>query len=150
MRASDRERKKLIDKLKTVKDPRERERIFWQLEGMEKDARGVARPYQEPEKPPLPLPGMPEKMRVPVKLPKGVNFLLRYAAPIFFIIFGLAFIFQAAMRAVQSKDFHSEVGQFITGGIFLIFGFAALQKARKTEQAAEKGEEADGRSPQGP
>jgi hypothetical protein len=139
MRGSEGERRELIDRLKKVRDPRERERILWALEGMKKDSIGVAqydKPAKEPEAPPQ------KGNRMPVELPKGIGFLTRYAAPLILIIFGLAFILQAVLRGAQRKDFASEIGQFVTGAIFVIFGFVALQKAKRIGQAPESsGEE---------
>lgn len=129
MRGTDRERQRLIDRLKTIKDPRERERVLWALEGLMKDSYGATRPSpgltQEPPAEP------PAKMRLPLQIPKQLGLMTRLVVPIFFILFGLAFLIQAVLRGVETKDFASEAGQFITGGVFLLFGFSALQRVRK-------------------
>ncbi len=129
MRGTDRERQQLINKLKTIRDPRERERILWALEGMMKDSYGVAQssPGLTQEPPAAP----PEKMRLPIQMPKQLGILTRFAVPLFFILFGLVFIIQAVLRGMETKDFASEAGQFITGGVFLLFGFSALLRVRK-------------------
>ncbi|MBP9020436.1 MAG: hypothetical protein KBG01_02780 [Syntrophobacterales bacterium] len=126
------EKRALIERLKTVKDPFERERILWTLEGMKKSV-PKTRSSREAGKEP---PAAEEKVRLPVKLPKGFGSLTQYAAPVVFIFFGLAFILQAVLRGLQKKDFASETGQFVGGAIFLLAGFASLQKAKKTGRVA--------------
>jgi hypothetical protein len=130
-RGSERERQRLIDRLKTVKDPQERAKILWTLEGMRKDSYGpTGSQTQEGE----PVAQEKEMPRIPAQPPKGFSLLVQFAAPVFFILFGLAFILQAVFRGLEKRDFASEAGQFITGAIFLVFGFGALQRARKLAQ----------------
>ena len=136
------EKQKLIDRLKTVKDPREREQILWALEDMKK-ASSKTDLSPTPEKETVSSP--PGQVRIPITLPKGLTLLTRFAAPILCIFFGLSFILQALLRGLEQKDLTAEVGQFITGTIFLIFGFAALQKAKKIEQMS--GQE-EGKNPE--
>lgn len=129
MRGSERERQQLIDRLKTTKNPVEREKILWALEGMRKDAYRPERPEAGPEKvSPAPL---AEKAKIPLEMPKGLGQLVRYGMPFFFIIFGVAFLLQGVVKGIEQNDFASEVGQFITGIIFIFFGVSAFRRASK-------------------
>lgn len=135
MRGSEEERQRLINSLKKVRDPHERTRVLWALEGIKKDSSGVARSERPKEPPEAP---QQMKMRLPIEMPKGIGLLTKYAAPFILIIFGLAFILQAVLRGLQGKGFGPEIGQFITGAMFLIFGVVALQKAKKILQTPEE------------
>ncbi|MBP8985457.1 MAG: hypothetical protein KBG12_06885 [Syntrophobacterales bacterium] len=128
----DEEKRALIERLKTVKDPFEREKILWALEGIKKGVPETRSPREAGKEPST----AEEKARLPVKLPKGLGVLTQYAAPVFCILFGLIFLLQAVLRGLQKRDFASEAGQLISGAIFLLVGFAALQKAKKTVRAA--------------
>ncbi len=141
MRGSERERQQLIDRLKTTKTPVEREKILWALEGMKKDSHGATRPSEGPVKAPLPPPV--EKIKIPIQMPKGLNQLMGYGVPFFFVIFGLVFILQGVMRGIERNDFASESGQFITGTIFIFFGVSAFQRARKMAKTPKGTQEAE-------
>lgn len=129
MRGTERERQQLIDRLKTTKNPVEREKILWALEGMRKDSQSPAQPAIGPKKA-SPAP-QAEKIKIPIEMPKGLGQLMRYALPFFFIVFGFAFILQGVVRGIEQNDFASESGQFIMGIIFIFFGISAFQKAKK-------------------
>jgi hypothetical protein len=142
MRGSERERQQLIDRLKTTRNPVEREKILWALEGMRKDTYSTARPATGPEKM-SPAPPA-EKIKIPIQMPKGLNQLMRYGVPFFFVIFGLVFILQGVMRGIERNDFASESGQFITGTIFIFFGVSAFQRAKKMAKMPPQGTQEDG------
>lgn len=129
MRGSDRERQQLIDRLKTITNPVEREKILWALEGMRKESYQPEPSAKGPEKA-SPVPPA-EKMKIPLEMPKGLSQLTRYALPFFFIVFGFAFILQGVVKGIEQNDFASESGQFITGIVFIFFGVSAFQRARK-------------------
>jgi len=129
MRGLERERKQLIDRLKTTKNPVEREKILWALEGMRKDSFPLERSAMGPEKT-SPTPPV-EKAKIPLEMPKGLGQLMRFGVPFFFVIIGVAFILQGVVRGLEQNDFASEAGQFITGIILVFFGISAFQKARK-------------------
>ncbi len=141
MRGSERERQQLIDRLKTTKNPVEREKILWALEGMRKDTFRTAQPPGGPGKEPSAAPA--EKIKIPIQMPKGLSQMMRFGAPFFFIVFGFAFIFQGVMRGIERNDFASESGQFITGIIFIFFGVSAFQRARKMAKTPQGTQEAE-------
>jgi hypothetical protein len=141
MRGSERERQQLINRLKTTKNPVEREKILWALEGMKKDSHGATRPSEGLVKEPPPPPA--EKIKIPIQMPKGLNQLTRYGVPLFFIAFGFAFILQGVMRGIEQNDFALESGQFIMGIIFIFFGASAFQRARKLAKMPQGTQEAD-------
>jgi len=139
MRGSERERQQLIDRLKTIKNPVEREKILWALEGMRKDSYKTAPTPGGPAKGPPAPPA--EKINIPIQMPKGLGQLMRFGIPFFFILFGIAFILQGVMRGIERNDFASETGQFITGIIFIAFGASAFQRARKTANIPQRTQE---------
>jgi len=129
MRGSEQERQQLIDRLKTTKNPTEREKILWALEGMRKEAYKTASPPVEQARGPSVPPE--EKMKLPLQMPKGLGQLMRYGVPFFFIIFGFSFILQGVVRGIERNDLASEAGQFITGILFIAFGASAFLRAKK-------------------
>jgi hypothetical protein len=141
MRGSERERQQLINRLKTTKNPVEREKILWALEGMRKETFRTAQPPGSPEKVSSPPPA--EKIKIPLQMPKGLNQLMRLGMPFLFILFGFAFILQGVMRGIERNDFASESGQFITGIIFIFFGVSAFQRARKMAKIPQGTQEAE-------
>jgi hypothetical protein len=141
MRGSERERQQLIDRLKTAKNPVEREKILWALEGMKKETFRTAQPPGSSEKVSSPPPA--EKIKIPIQMPKGLSQLTRYGVPFFFIVIGFAFILQGVMRGIERNDFASESGQFITGIIFIFFGVSAFQRARKMAKIPQGTQEAE-------
>jgi hypothetical protein len=129
MRGSERERQQLIDRLKTTKNPVEREKILWALEGTRKEAYKTAPAPGELAKGPSVPPA--EKMKIPLQMPKGLGQLMRYGVPFFFMIFGFSFILQGVVRGIERNDFAAEAGQFITGIVFIAFGVSAFLRVKK-------------------
>lgn len=136
MKQEDRERQILIKRLKTVRDPQERDRIFRLLARMEQYGPGK---IQESAEGKWGLPAQaegPAEAREPAegvgeRIPKGASFMLRYAVPAFFIVFGLVYIVQALMRLVAREDGQVDLPQIIMGVLFLFFGVIGFLKARK-------------------
>lgn len=125
----DMDKKKLMEKLKVVKDPMERDRISWALSGLEKDATGDKQAPVEPRKPDL-SPTSEQKQNLP-KLPTGVRQLFSYVVPALFLFFGLMNLLQALMHILPSGKVEAAIPQLITGAIFFLFGIAGFIKARK-------------------
>jgi len=126
------EKDKLIRKLKTVKDPKERDRIMWALAGRGKDTfEEEPSPVQagKPEMPPSQgqIPGLP---KLPVDARKAVS----YIAPALLIFFGMVNLLQAVMHYIETGRIDAVFPQLIFGVIFFLFGFFSLTKARKTSQ----------------
>jgi hypothetical protein len=126
------ERDDLIRKLKTVKNPRERDKIIWALAGKEKDA------FEE--KPAQAQPGKtgstPVQAQVPglPKLPIDARKLANYIAPMIFLVFGLINLVQAAMIFIREGRIDAAFPHLIMGALFFIFGFFSIYKAKKRIQ----------------
>jgi hypothetical protein len=136
MRFTGKDRQELINKLKKVRDPRERDRIIWALAGQEEAVFRSA----NPDVPlPWPVPGRPEPERpAPGKAPDLRNMpqinidakrLLGFVVPAFFLIFGLVRIGKAVLNYIASQDIEPDITSLITGGIFLIIGLAGIFRA---------------------
>ena len=145
MRFKERDRRELIEKLKRIKDPRERDRIIWALAGQEEAFfHNAPSPAQLPTPPPRPAPRRPEPERpAPGKAPDMRNMpqinidakrLLGFVVPAFFAIFGLVRIGQAVLNYIASQDIEAEITGLITGGIFLIIGLAGIFRAMQRPQ----------------
>lgn len=136
MRFTEKDRQELINKLKKVRDPRERDRIIWALAGQEE---AVFHSVNPDTPPPRPAPGRPGPERpAPGKAPDLRNMprinidakrLLGFVVPAFFMIFGLVRIGKAVLNYIASQDIETEITGLITGGIFLIIGLAGIFRA---------------------
>ncbi len=136
MKQEDRERQILINRLKTVRDPRERDRIVRLLARMEQYGPGKIQESAE-DKWSLPAQargpaeaGEPEE-GAEKRIPKGASFMLRYAVPGFFVVFGLIYIAQALERLITGEGGQVDLPQMIMGVLFLFFGIIGFLKARK-------------------
>ncbi|MBA4397849.1 MAG: hypothetical protein C0394_10790 [Syntrophus sp. (in: bacteria)] len=151
MRFTDKDRRELINKLKKVRDPRERDKIMWALAGQEEavfhNAPAPAKPYKTvPQQKPAPRRPAPEKP-IPEKTPDLRNIpplnidakrMLGFAVPVFFVIFGLFRLGQAALNYIASQDINAEIQGLITGGIFLIIGLAGVFRAMQPPQVKQE------------
>jgi len=126
------DRDKLIRKLKTVKNPIERDKIMWALAGKEKDA------FEE-----KPTPAQPGKVnQAPVgrqvpglpKLPVDARKLVNYIAPALFLFFGLINLVQAVGHFIETGRIEAALPQLIMGVMFLVFGLFSIAKAKKRVQ----------------
>jgi hypothetical protein len=145
MRITEKDRRELINKLKKVRDPRERDKILWALAGQEQEIfHSAPLPAQSPTPPPRPAPRRPEPEKpAPEKAPDLRNMpqinidgkrMLGFAVPVFFVIFGLVRLGQAALNYFASQDIDAEIQGLITGGIFLIIGLAGVFRAMQPPQ----------------
>jgi hypothetical protein len=140
-------RRELIQKLKKIKDPRERDRILWVLSGQEEDVFHSApspAPWPKPVLTSRPAPHRPEPERPsPSKVPDlrnmpqiniGAKRMIGFVVPAFFAIFGLVRIGQAVLNYIASQDIETEITGLVTGGIFLIIGLAGIFRAMQPPQ----------------
>jgi hypothetical protein len=135
MQKEDKERQLLINRLKTVRDPRERDRIIRLLARMEKSSPGKIEESPEDQwTAPAETRGSAETKEE--KIPKGVGFMLGYALPAFFVIFGLFYISNALMRLISGEGDPSAGPQLFMGVMFLIFGIFGFLKMRRTKLKA--------------
>ena len=136
MKQEDKERQIIINRLKTVRDPRERDHIIRLLARMEQYGPGkIEESAEEKWTVPSQTKG-PAEVRGPAearegKVPKGASFMLRYAVPGFFIIFGLFYIANALTRLISDEGDQADLPQIIMGALFLFFGIIGFMKARK-------------------
>ncbi|MCX5853788.1 MAG: hypothetical protein NTZ24_04240 [Deltaproteobacteria bacterium] len=134
-------KKKLMEKLKVVKDSRERDRIIWALSGLDKDATGE-KPAPVEQRNTVSSPTPDQKQNLP-KLPAGIRKLFSYVVPAFFLFFGLMNLLQALMHILPSGKVEAAIPQLIMGAIFFLFGIAGFIKARKQASGEDPETKAD-------
>ena len=130
------DRKQLIKKLKSVKDPRERDRIIWALAGHEQKSSDDTTPAAQPGKM---TPGKPMDLRNLPKIIIDPKRMLGFVVPGFFMIFGIAYIAQSIMNYLATRRIDQEIPRLITGGIFVIIGLASFLKAIKIKELLNEG-----------
>lgn len=132
MRAMEKDRREIIQKLKNIKDPRERDRLLWTLEGQESvfhDAHPDVPPSRSVPGWPKPERPVSENEAVPKNLPKmatDAKRVIGVVVPAFFIIFGLVNIGRALLNYFAFEEIEAEIPRLIMGGIFLIMGLTGL------------------------
>lgn len=131
----DMERDKLIKKLKTVKNPRERDRIIWALAGKEKDTLKETPTQVQPGKMDTTTPVRGQMQGLP-KLPIDARKLINYLAPAILIFFGIVNLVQAILYFIQTGRIEAAFPQLIMGIMFLVFGFFSISKAKKKAHSA--------------
>lgn len=130
----ERERLKLVNRLKTVKTSEERDQILWYLAGQDKAIRGKAH-RAEPTGTGKPLPGKPEE-KTPVSLPVGKIGGMGSITSLLFLFYGLVTIVTAVIKIVQGQMEGDEIKQLIMGGMFLLVGVFLFVKARRAQRKA--------------
>lgn len=134
------ERRKLIEKLKTVKDPKERDRIIWILDAKEKTDIEDESFHAASDKTTSPEESIEKEEKLP-QMPAGIRKVFAYLVPVFFIFFGLMNII-GALSHFLTDDKESAIPQFIMGIMFLFFGlisFIKIKRQMKGLQASYKG-----------
>jgi len=128
----DMERDKLIRKLKTVKNPRERDKIIWALAGKEKDTlKETPTPVQSGKTDATPVRGQVQGLP---KLPIDTRKLINYLAPAILLFFGIVNLVQAILHFIQTGRIEAAFPQLIMGIMFFIFGLFSIAKAKKRVQ----------------
>jgi hypothetical protein len=140
----EKEKQKLIARLKTVKDPREREKILWTLEGLKKAPAATVDQQKTVEA--TSGPAQAEE-RIPIQLPKGITLLTQFAVPAFMAVFGLISILTGIFKGLENGDFASETGRFIAGAIFIVMGLGGLRKAGKPQSMPQTDRKSDEEPP---
>jgi len=130
----ERERQKLIAKLKTARTSEERDRILWYLAGQDKEARGAAR---------RPVPtgtGRPATEAAEGKtqagLPAGKLGGVGSITALLFLFYGLVSIVTAVMKIMQGQMEGDEIKQLVMGGAFLVVGILIYLKAKRDQRKA--------------
>ena len=129
----DMERDKLIRKLKTVKNPRERDKIIWALAGKEKDTLKETPPPVQSGKADATTPVRGQMQGLP-KLPIDTRKLINYLAPAILLFFGIVNLVQAILYFIQTGRIEAAFPQLIMGIMFFVFGFFSIAKAKKRVQ----------------
>jgi hypothetical protein len=133
----ERERQKLIAKLKTSKKSEERDQILWYLAGQDKTTRGRP-PKPEPVVAGTPSPSkMQDKMQI--RLPAGRLGGVGSITALLFVVYGMAAIIPAVIKILQGQMDGDEIRQLITGGIFVFFGIVIFVKAKRAQRKAAEG-----------
>ena len=128
----ERERLKLIQRLKTVKTSGERDQILWYLAGQDKTARGKPQ-RAEATGPAHPAPEKPEG-RMQVKLPVGKLGGFGSITALLFLFYGAVAIASAVMKIMQGELDGDEIRQLIMGGVFVFFGIVIFLKAKRAQR----------------
>jgi len=157
----ERERQKLIQRLKTVKTSGERDEILWYLAGQDKTARGkpqraeatgtgkrspwvLARKDKtasgEPQrvKATAASPPTPAKTQggTQIRLPLGKLGGFGSITALMFLFYGLVAIVSAVMKILQGQLDGDEIRQLIIGGVFVFFGIVIFFKAKRAQRKA--------------
>ena len=154
----ERERLKLIQRLKTVKTSGERDEILWYLAGQDKTARGkpqraeatgagkrspwalARRDKTVGEKPQRveetgthqPTPAKTEGTQI--RLPLGKLGGFGSITALLFVFYGLAAIIPAVMKILQDQMDGDEIRQLIVGVVFVFFGIVIFIKAKRAQR----------------
>lgn len=130
----ERERLKLIQRLKTARTSEERDQILWHLAGQEKAVRGKA---QRPEATGTGMPASAKaEGRPQVRLPVGKLGGVGSLTALLFFFYGLVAIVTAVMKILQDQMDGGEIKQLIMGGVFLLFGIVLYVKSKRTQRKA--------------
>ncbi len=135
------DRKKLIEKLRTIKDPRERDRIMWALAGLDKDS-AVDTPMVEDSGKTVTSPPPEQKQNLPA-IPTGLRQLFAYFIPGLFLLFGIKNLMEALVHILPSGKIETAIPQLIIGSLFILVGITGIIKARKKVSGKEQDAQAD-------
>ncbi|HET6488680.1 MAG TPA: hypothetical protein VFG28_02875 [Syntrophales bacterium] len=130
----ERERQKLIAKLKTSKKSEERDQILWYLAGQDKSTRG------KPQRPEPIAAGTPSPSttqdKMQIRLPAGKLGGIGSITALLFVVYGMAAIIPAVLKILQGEMDGDEIRQLITGGVFVFFGIVIFLKAKRAQRKA--------------
>jgi hypothetical protein len=154
----ERERLKLIQRLKTVKTSGERDQILWYLAGQDKTVRGkpqraeatgagkrspwaVARRDKTVSEKPQRVEETGTSQPTPVKtegtqirLPLGKLGGFGSITALLFLFYGAVAIASAVMKIMQGQMDGDEIRQLIIGGVFVFFGIVIFIKAKRAQR----------------
>jgi hypothetical protein len=128
----ERERLKLIQRLKTVRTSEERDQILWYLAGQDKTARG------KPQRPEATGTGKPDpaktESKTQVRLPLGKLGGFGSITALLFLFYGMVAIVSAVMKIIQGQTDGEEIRQLIMGGIFVFFGLVIFIRSKRAQR----------------
>jgi len=137
----DTDRNKIIERLKTIKDPEERDRLMWALSGLEQDVKES--PSQAMTSSQIESPQPPEQESNVPQLPMGVRNLFAYFLPGFFILFGILNLLGALAYLIANEPVDRVIPKLIMGAIFLLFGIVSLKKSKKRISQSDRDTKTD-------
>jgi hypothetical protein len=159
----ERERQKLIEKLKTSKKSEERDQILWYLAGQDKTSRGKPQRADATgagKKSPWVLAkrdktvgGKPQGVEATgtsqptpaktegtqIRLPLGKLGGFGSITALLFLFYGMVAIVGAVMKILQGQTDGEEIRQLIIGGVFVFFGIVIFFKAKRAQRQAAEG-----------
>jgi hypothetical protein len=155
----EKERLKLIQRLKTVKTSGERDEILWYLAGQDKTVRGkpqraeatgtgkrspwvLARKDKTASGEPQRVEATAASQPTPAKTEGGTQIRLPLGklggfgsiTALLFVLYGLAAIVPAVMKILQGQMDGDEIHQLIVGGVFVFFGIVIFIKAKRAQR----------------
>jgi hypothetical protein len=133
----ERDRRKLIEKLKTSKKSEERDQILWYLAGQDKTTRGKPQ-RPEPIAAGAPSPSKTEDKKQ-IRLPAGRLGGVGSITALLFVVYGMAAIIPAVIKILQGQMDGDEIRQLIMGGVFVFFGIVIFLKAKRAQRKAAEG-----------
>jgi hypothetical protein len=133
----EKERQKLIEKLKTARKSEERDQILWYLAGQDKTSRGKP-PKPEPVTAGSPTPSKTQE-KMQIRLPIGKMGGVGSITALLFLFYGMVAIVSAVMKIFQGQTDGDEIRQLIVGGIFVFFGIVIFFKAKRAQRKAAEG-----------
>lgn len=139
------EKQKLVEKLKKVKDPIERDRLMREIAGCEDIGKFGEFTKKENLKADDRPPPQEERQAIP-QLPINVREMLAYVVPGFLIFFGLINLAQALGRILPTGRYEDAMPQLIVSGALLLFGITGIFSARKKIRDMKREEAGSGES----
>lgn len=127
----DRDRRKLIAKLKSARTSEERDQILWYLAGQDKKARGKPQRPEPIDSGAAPPSKMEEKMQI--RLPTGKLGGVGSITALLFLFYGMVAIVGAVAKILQGDTNGDEIRQLIVGGVFVFFGIVIFFKAKRAQ-----------------
>ena len=133
----ERDRQKLIAKLKSARTSEERDQILWYLAGQDKTVRGKPQRPEPIDSGTPPPSKMQEKMQI--RLPAGKLGGFGSITALLFLFYGMVAIVGAVTKILQGDTSGDEIRQLIVGGIFVFFGIVIFFKARRAQRKTAEG-----------
>ena len=128
----ERDRQKLIAKLKSAKTSEERDQILWYLAGQDKAVRGKPQRPEPIDSGTAAPSKVQEKMQI--RLPIGKLGGFGPITALLFLFYGLVAIVGAVTKILQGDTSGEEVRQLIVGGVFVFFGIVIFFKAKRAQR----------------
>ena len=133
----ERDRQKLIAKLKSARTSEERDQILWYLAGQDKAVRGKPQRPEPIDSGTTSPPKVQEKMQI--RLPAGKLGGVGSITALLFFFYGMVAIVGAVTKILQGDTSGDEIRQLIVGGIFVFFGIVIFFKARRAQRKTAEG-----------